>query len=205
MLLIGLLHELGHANALTFFGERPGRIGIAFYILSPIMFSDVTNTWKLTRKERVIVDYGGVFFQGIFSGVLFLINLIWIHSSTLEIVAVSEAIYILGNFNPFFKYDGYWMLSDILGSTNVIQTVMDFWKGIFRFRRNNCDIQRLSFKLIIIILLYSICSLVFLVYFVFLSFGAIFNALDLIYSDIRFALSHEIVYNVPNILMFPLI
>lgn len=66
MLIIGLLHELGHASALMHFGEKPGRIGFAFYVVSFILFSDVTNAWKLARKERLVVDYGGIYFQCLF-------------------------------------------------------------------------------------------------------------------------------------------
>lgn len=200
--LIGLLHELGHTSALMFCGKKPGRIGFAFYILSFVLFSDVTNAWKLTRKERLLVDYGGIFFQSLFSAILCIINSIWIHSYILEIVVSVEAILVLENFNPFFKYDGYWMLSDILGTTNVINFVLKFWNGIFQGRKTNRESQSLSIKLKLIIILYTIGSAVYIVYFAIFASGAAINTTRLIYSDIKFALTKEFVVSFPNILQY---
>lgn len=202
MLLIGLLHELGHASALMFCGEKPGRIGFAFYILSYVLFSDVSNAWKLKRMERLLVDYGGIYFQSIFSAIIYIVNFVWIHNSVLEIVTIFETILVLGNFNPFFKYDGYWMLSDVLGTTNVIKVVLEFWKGVFQGGNAKSELQPLSIKLKFVIILYTIASVVYMVYFaVFVSSTAI-NTTRIIYFDIKFVLTREITIGLPNIVKY---
>lgn len=202
MILIGLLHELGHSSALMFFGEKPGRIGFAFYMLSFVFFSDVNNAWKLTRKERILVDYGGIYFQSIFSAMLYIINLLWLNNDVLRIVTLVEAILVLENFNPFFKYDGYWMLCDMLGTTNVINVVLKFWKGVLQGKKANQESRSLNIKLKILIISYTIGSAVYIVYFLILVFSAAINTTYLIYSDINYALTNEIIVNISNILQY---
>jgi len=192
MLIIGILHELGHASALMYFGEKPGRIGFAFYVVSFILFSDVTNAWKLARKERVIVDYGGIYFQCIFSAILYIVNSLWIHNYLLEIVALGEAIFVLGNFNPFLKYDGYWMLSDILGTTDVIGSVSVFWKKMFRKRKQTYELQQTPTKFKLVIVGYTIGATIYIIYFTSFIFNAVTNSMFLIYSDLNIALSSGI-------------
>ena len=187
MLLIGLLHELGHASALMFSGEKAGRIGCAFYILSPVLFSNVTNTWRLNRKERFIVDYGGIYFQILFSELLYFINLFWINSYILEIVSLIEAVSVFSNFNPFLKFDGYWMLNDILGTSNLFFTVKKYWKDFFDCSKTKKNIW--DKKTSIIIIIYTICSIGFVIYFLFLTFSTLSNAFKVIYLDIQSFLS----------------
>ena len=204
MLIIGFLHEIGHSSALMFFGEKPGRIGVAFYMLSCVLFSDVTCAWKLKRKARLLVDYGGIYFQSIFSGLLFLINSLWLHNATLEIVALCEAVSILGNFNPFFKYDGYWLVSDTLGSTNVFRMVVVFWKEVLHIGTKNDKAYHLPKKLKPVVVLYSVGSIVFMVYFVVFLFAALSNAFSLIYADFSNMFSCEVALTPSNVLHYVL-
>ncbi|HDQ73141.1 MAG TPA: hypothetical protein ENN19_13775 [Chloroflexi bacterium] len=120
LLLSTLMHEFGHASACARYGISPSSIGFTIYLIYPTFYSDVSAAWELKRWQRVVVDLGGAFFQlvvgaGFATGYLF---------SGWEPFRVA-LLMILGNLvfsmNPIFKFDGYWVVADALGVTNLGQ------------------------------------------------------------------------------------
>ncbi len=114
------LHEFGHSSALYYFGENPRKIGIGLYLFAPVMFADVTDSWKLNNKQRMVVDIGGLYFQLIASCIYLFIFLIFGRNVFLITALFSFVIGIL-NLNPFVKMDGYWLLSDFLNIMDLKQ------------------------------------------------------------------------------------
>ena len=60
MVVSSLFHELGHASACKHFGIRHGGIGFGLYLNFPVLYTDVTEVWRLRRADRCIVNLGGV-------------------------------------------------------------------------------------------------------------------------------------------------
>lgn len=122
LLLSGLLHELGHTAACRYFRCPHGAIGFGLYFIFPAWYADVSKAWRLPRKQRAVVDLGGVYFQAILliaidayalaSGSPFALKLVWLITFTM-----------LFTLNPVFKFDGYWLLSDLSGLHNLHQQV----------------------------------------------------------------------------------
>lgn len=117
-LILAIAHEFGHASACYFFGERPSSIGFAFYLVYPAFYSDVSSAWGLRRKQRVAVDLGGCYFQGIVTAI-FLFVFYWTGWEPLRLIVVFSLYAALTSLNPVFKFDGYWMLADLLGVSNL--------------------------------------------------------------------------------------
>lgn len=113
-----LFHELGHASACQFYNIRHGGIGFGLYLNFPVFYTDVSNTWTLPRKKRCIVNVAGVYFQ-----ILLLIPLLIIYFYTqndiLKYVTIMTNINFIITLNPFFKFDGYWLMTDLLGVANL--------------------------------------------------------------------------------------
>lgn len=63
MLASSFFHELGHASACKYFGVRHGGIGFGLYLNFPVLYTDVTEVWKLNRAQRCVVNLAGVYFQ----------------------------------------------------------------------------------------------------------------------------------------------
>lgn len=130
--LIGgtLFHELGHAAACRRYRCPHGDIGFALYFIYPAFYTNVTKAWRLTPRRRAVVDIGGVYFQCILivalavyaslSGSLLALRIIWITQLTLFFT-----------LNPIFKMDGYWLLSDLSGLTNLHQQMRETLSGAF--------------------------------------------------------------------------
>ena len=119
LFLISLIaHEFGHATACARFGARPAEIGVGIYFIYPALYSDVTDAWRLTRWQRAIVDAGGVFFQAaVGAGFIFAFELTGFGPFLAASVLV--ATNCLFSLNPLLKFDGYWLISDALGVTDI--------------------------------------------------------------------------------------
>jgi len=58
-----LLHELGHATAAYHYGCRQVEIGFGWYLFFGVFYAELSEIWRLTRKQRAVVDGGGMYFQ----------------------------------------------------------------------------------------------------------------------------------------------
>lgn len=111
-------HELGHIAACDFYGAKHGDIGFGFYLLCPVMFADVTEIWKLPKKEKIAVNLSGIFAGNIFA--LFFLLLFYLFRKDYFLYAFYlQSLEGLFNLNPLVKYDGYWVLTDLLDSCNL--------------------------------------------------------------------------------------
>lgn len=113
-----LVHELGHAAACTRFGCPHGEVGWGVYLYLPMLYTDVTRAWRLSPRQRAVVDLGGLYFQAII--VPALAFWAWYSGSHVAQSLVWINVYMmLHALNPMFKMDGYWLLTDLSGLTNL--------------------------------------------------------------------------------------
>ena len=124
-------HEFGHAAAAHYFGAKHGGIGGGFYLLMPVYFADVTDIWKLTKKQRITVNLAGLYFEMIYAVVLIGAGLIF-NYSTLILLSCVFLLSTLNNANPFVRSDGYWVLSDAIEKPNLMFHATVKIKEIFK-------------------------------------------------------------------------
>jgi putative peptide zinc metalloprotease protein len=129
-MLSGLVHELGHTSACRYFDCPHGGIGFGLYFIFPAWFADVTKAWQLQRRQRAVVDLGGVYFQSIFLIVVDAYALATASPIALKLAwAITFAM--LFTLNPVFKFDGYWLLSDLSGLHNLHKQVRTSVAALF--------------------------------------------------------------------------
>lgn len=116
--LSSCIHELGHASGCKHFRIDHGEVGFGLYLNLPVFYTDVTQLWKLKRKQRMVVNVAGVYFQLIFLLPMILLSLIYNWPVLRYFVIVINFNFLL-SLNPFLKFDGYWILSDLLGVPNL--------------------------------------------------------------------------------------
>ncbi len=109
-----IAHEFGHAAAAARSGATPRRIGFVIYLVWPAFYSDVSDSWRLSRRARVVVDLGGVYFQLVATGAA-AAGYAATGWRPLWIAVLFSLAGCLANLNPFFRFDGYWLLGDALG------------------------------------------------------------------------------------------
>lgn len=124
-----IFHELGHLAACRTFGCPHGEIRLGLYLLFPVFYADVTPSWRLSRKERMIVDLGGVYFQALLLLPLFLLSRTS-GDSLWRILFIEVDLLIAFSLNPFLRFDGYWVCSDLLGIPNLQARSRALLKGL---------------------------------------------------------------------------
>lgn len=101
---------------------RPTQQHPPTYVIYPVFYNDVTAAWRLPRRQRVVIDLAGIYFQYLVGAAYLLIYRLtnW---EAFHLAAAS--VFLLGLFVllPIFKLDGYWLLSDVLGVTSLSRQV----------------------------------------------------------------------------------
>lgn len=119
-----LLHELGHAYAFKRFGGEVHEIGIMIFFFMPTMYCNTTDSWMLENKwSRMAVALGGIYVElFIFSVATFF----WwgaepgiIQDLSINLMFVCSLSTVLINGNPLLKYDGYFVLADLVEIPNL--------------------------------------------------------------------------------------
>lgn len=176
-----LLHEFGHATPAYMYKTPPKTIGFGFYLIFPVLYADVTDSWALDRRKRMTVNIGGIYMQLLINSLL-LIALPFIQSYGLIASIVNALIglnflTIFLNINPFFKFDGYWLYSDFFGLPNLTKKAVSYIRTIIYpdLEEAKEDIKGYnSFWL----KLYSFCYVAFLVFIVYLLFKGLVLTVD---------------------------
>jgi putative peptide zinc metalloprotease protein len=128
LLIVGLIvasaafHECGHAAACRYGGGRPGGIGFGIYLVWPSFFTNVTDSYRLSRAGRIRTDLGGLYFNLIF--ILALAGLYAATSAPVLLVAIALThLEMLEQLLPFVRFDGYFVLSDLTGVPDLFARV----------------------------------------------------------------------------------
>jgi len=120
LLVLGLgiasagFHELGHAAACRYGGGRPGGIGAGLYMVWPAFYTDVTDAYRLPRRDRLRTDLGGIYFNAVIAVVTLAVWLMVRADALLLLVAI-QMLEIVKNLSPVIRADGYHILSDATG------------------------------------------------------------------------------------------
>ena len=122
--VVKVIHELGHAYTATRFGCRVPSMGVSFLVMFPVLYTDTTGAWRLrSRKQRLAIDCAGITAELMVAS---LSTLIWVLlpegplRSVFFVLATSSWVMSLGvNLNPFMRFDGYYVLADLLCVANL--------------------------------------------------------------------------------------
>jgi putative peptide zinc metalloprotease protein len=124
LFVIIFLHEIGHAAATIKSGIKPRSIGLGFYTVLPVMYTDLTEAWKLNKKNKIKVNLGGIYMQLIIgillSIILFITTSVYLKEILTYLITINTTIIIINLF-PLLKFDGYWILSDLVEIPNLIK------------------------------------------------------------------------------------
>jgi len=124
--IIKFLHELGHAFSAKHHGGDVHEMGITFLIFMPIPYVDVSSINFIRNKhQRILVSAAGILVELFLAAMgLFL----WLSAEPGLIKDIAFNMMVIGgissllfNGNPLLKYDGYYILADLLEIPNLFQ------------------------------------------------------------------------------------
>lgn len=137
LIVVKSAHELGHAFTAVRFGVRVPSMGICFLVMFPVLYTDVTDAWRLkSRRARLSIGGAGVAVElalaciatfawaflpeGILKGLAF------------SIATVGWVLSVAINLNPLMRFDGYYLFADAIGIDNLQERA--FALGRWRLR-----------------------------------------------------------------------
>lgn len=129
--LSSFVHEIGHTTTLRKYSKRGEvSIGIALYWTLLVFYADVREAWYLKRRQRVMVDAAGIYFQFIFCSFIIILFMTLGFELLAYTVLVIHAMLIWA-LHPFLKFDGYWIVSDALGIPNLHKRTKEYLLKVF--------------------------------------------------------------------------
>lgn len=119
-------HEMGHAYACKYYGLHVPMLGVYLVVGTPCAYVDASASWGLpSRARRIFIALAGMYVE-MFIAALALI--VWavtmpglINSIAFNVALLASVTTVLFNLNPLMRYDGYFVLSDILNVPNLGQ------------------------------------------------------------------------------------
>jgi len=124
MSLSKVVHELGHAFAASQFGCRVPSMGVALLLGMPVLWTDVTDAWRLPRRrDRLIIDAAGIIAE---LSLAVLATILWTvlpdgawRSGSYLLASTAWLITLTINLNPFMRFDGYHLIADAWDIPNL--------------------------------------------------------------------------------------
>ena len=121
-----ILHEFGHGLSCKHFGGECHEIGIMFLVLTPCLYCNVSDSWMLpNRWHRAAIGAAGMYVELVLASIC---TFIWWFTSPgpvnyicLNVMFISSVSTLMFNANPLLRYDGYYILSDVLEIPNLRQ------------------------------------------------------------------------------------
>lgn len=121
-----ILHELGHGVSCRHFGGRCHELGLMLLVFTPCLYCDVSDAWMFADKwRRIAVGAAGMIVEVILASIA---TFLWwwsepglLNNLCLDVMFISSVNTVLFNGNPLLRYDGYYILADLLETPNLQQ------------------------------------------------------------------------------------
>ena len=134
-LVLKLVHETAHAVACHRYGGEVHETGIVLVLFAPLAYVDVTSSWRMdSRFKRIAVAGAGMLAELVVASVAVMV---WQTTRSPElallmknIVLTASVTTIAFNANVLMRFDGYYILADLIEVSNLYSESMSSVKRI---------------------------------------------------------------------------
>lgn len=122
---VKIIHEFGHGLSCKAFGGEVHEMGFLLLCLSPAMYCNVSDAWRLPNKwHRILISFAGIYVELMIAAAA---TFIWwntestpfINNICLHLMVICSVSTVVFNGNPLMRYDGYYILADWLEIPNL--------------------------------------------------------------------------------------
>ncbi|MBI3822324.1 MAG: efflux RND transporter periplasmic adaptor subunit [Planctomycetes bacterium] len=123
--VVKVIHEFGHGLSCKAFGGEVHEMGFLLLCLSPAMYCNVSDAWRLPNKwHRILISFAGIYVELMIAAAA---TFIWwntestpfVNNLCLHLMVVCSVSTVVFNGNPLMRYDGYYVLSDWMEIPNL--------------------------------------------------------------------------------------
>ncbi|MEN8838771.1 MAG: hypothetical protein ABF266_11470 [Celeribacter marinus] len=117
-------HELSHAALTKYYGGHVRTMGVMLLMMTPLPYADLTSVWNFRDKwRRAAVGAAGMY-ADLFSCAV--ATILWAYAPpgalneiALNLMFVTAVYTFVFNVNPLMRFDGYYILSDLVEIPNL--------------------------------------------------------------------------------------
>jgi putative peptide zinc metalloprotease protein len=122
--LMKALHEMGHAYATKVWGGEVHEVGVMLLVFIPVPFVDASASAGFAQKRRrIVVGAAGIIVELALAAIAMIV---WVHASpglgravAFDVILIGSVSTIFFNGNPLLRFDGYYILSDLIEIPNL--------------------------------------------------------------------------------------
>jgi putative peptide zinc metalloprotease protein len=124
LIILKIFHEFGHAYVCRYFGGEVHVMGVMLLVFTPIPYMDATSSWAFrNRWHRMLVAAAGMIVEIFVAAVAVVI---WaktdggaLHGLAYNMMITASVSTVIFNINPLLRFDGYYILSDLIDIPNL--------------------------------------------------------------------------------------
>ncbi len=122
-----VLHEFGHGLSCKHFGGECHELGFMLLVFTPALYCNVSDSWMLPSKwHRAAIGAAGMYVEMVLASIA---TFIWwftdratlLNQVCLSLMFICSVSTVLFNGNPLLRFDGYYILMDLIEIPNLRQ------------------------------------------------------------------------------------
>ena len=122
--LMKALHELGHGYAVKKWGGEVHEMGIMFLVFMPVPYVDASASAGFQNKwQRALVGAAGIIVELLLAAIALFVWLSiedgFVRALAFNVMLIGGISTLLFNGNPLLRFDGYYVLSDLIEIPNL--------------------------------------------------------------------------------------
>ena len=118
------VHELAHALACKRYGGHVREAGLVLILFAPAAFVDVTTSWRFPSKwQRIHVAAAGMYVELVLAALAVMawsrVDSVLLRHLLFNVILMASFSTLVFNANPLMRFDGYYILADLLEIPNL--------------------------------------------------------------------------------------
>lgn len=131
--LVKAVHELSHGLVCRLRGGEVHEIGLMLLVFYPVPYVDVSNASALVSKwQRALVGAAGMLAELFVAAIAFYL---WLalepglaRAMAYDVAVLASVTTLFFNANPLLRYDGYYILADLIECPNLGVRATRYWQ-----------------------------------------------------------------------------
>ncbi|TCV93349.1 putative peptide zinc metalloprotease protein [Luteibacter rhizovicinus] len=146
--VVKLLHELGHGFAAKRWGGAVRELGLMFLIFAPVPYVEASSSAAFPSKyRRATVAAAGMLVELFLAAIALHVWLLAepgvMRGVAFNVMVICGVSTLVVNGNPLLRYDGYYILSDLIEIPNLAQRGQAWWTYLIdRYAFGSMDATR---------------------------------------------------------------
>jgi putative peptide zinc metalloprotease protein len=133
MAVVKVLHEFGHGLTCKRYGGECHEMGFMLLVFTPALYCNVSDSWMLPNKwHRIFIGAGGMYVEMCIASAS---TYVWwfsqpglLNQLALSLMFVCSVSTLMFNGNPLLRFDGYYILMDLIEIPNLRQKATEVLK-----------------------------------------------------------------------------